>query len=92
MRDGVPGKRMVSAFGGRHRRVTRVRPGTLPGTLLADAAAGPSQISVLTWTRADVRYDQVPNVEAALLRAQEVRRVFSGVGEEMAGDFAKVSL
>ena len=68
MRDGVSGKRMVSAFGGRHRRVARVRPGTLPGTLLADDAAGPSRISVLTWTRADVRYDEVPNVEAALAR------------------------
>jgi SulP family sulfate permease len=34
----------------------------------------------------------VANVEAALLRAQEIRRRFSGVGEEMAGDLAKVSL
>ena len=34
----------------------------------------------------------VPNVEAALLRAQDIRRGFSGVAEEMAGDLAKVSL
>jgi magnesium transporter len=68
MRDGVSGKRMVSALGGRHRRVARVRPGTLPGTLLADDASGPAHISVLTWTRAAAHYDEVPNVDAALAK------------------------
>jgi len=34
----------------------------------------------------------VPNVEAALLRAQEIRHRFSGVGEEIAGDLAKASI
>lgn len=34
----------------------------------------------------------VPNIEAALARAQEIRRAFAGVAEEMADDMAKVSL
>ena len=68
MRDRVSGKRMVSALGGRHRRVARVRPGTLPGTLHADDTSGPGHISVLTWTRAAAQYDEVPNVDAALAK------------------------
>lgn len=68
MRDGIPGKRMVSVLAGRHRRVARVRPGTLPGTLLADDASGPAHISVLTWTRAAAQYDEVPTVDAALAK------------------------
>jgi magnesium transporter len=68
MRDVDRGKRMVSAFGGRHRRVTRVRPGTPPGTLLPDDTAAPSKISVLTWTRAAASYEDVPNVDVALAR------------------------
>jgi len=34
----------------------------------------------------------VPNIEAALTRAQEIRGAFAGVAEEMADDMAKVSL
>jgi SulP family sulfate permease len=34
----------------------------------------------------------VPNVEAALLRAREIRHRSSGVGEEIAGDLAKASV
>ncbi len=34
----------------------------------------------------------VPNVEAALLRAREIRHRFSGLGEEIAGDLAKASI
>ena len=68
MPDVASSKRMVSAFGGRHRRVARVRPGTPPGTLLPDDTAAPGKISVLTWTRAAASYEQVPNVDEALAR------------------------
>jgi magnesium transporter len=57
---------MVGALGARRRRVARVRPGTPPGTLLPADGAGPTKISVLTWTRAAASYEDVPNVDAAL--------------------------
>lgn len=68
MRDVPRGKRMVSALGGRHRRVPRVRPGTPPGTLVPADSAGPGRISVLTWTRGAASYADVPDVDAALAR------------------------
>ena len=59
---------MVGALGARRRRVARVRPGTLPGTLLPPDAAGPTKISVLTWTRTAASYEDVPDIDAALAR------------------------
>ena len=68
MRDVARRKRMLSTLGARRRRVARVRPGTLPGTLVASGAPTPSRISVLTWTRTTASYEEVPNVEAALAK------------------------
>src|SRR5919108_3278609 len=68
MRDVARRKRMLSTLGARRRRVARVRPGTLPGTLVAAEAAGPTRISVLTWTRTTASYEDVTDVDAALAR------------------------
>jgi magnesium transporter len=68
MRDVARRKRMLSTLGARRRRVARVRPGTPPGTLVAADAAGPTRVSVLTWTRSTASYEDVPNVDAALAR------------------------
>ena len=70
MRDVARRKRLLSAaLGPRRRRVARVRPGTPPGTLLAEDVATPSRISVLAWTRADATLEEVPDVDAALARS-----------------------
>jgi magnesium transporter len=61
-------RRKVGTPGARRRRVARVRPGTPPGTLVAAEAAGPTRISVLSWTRAAASYEDVPDVDAALAR------------------------
>src|SRR5919109_340330 len=68
MRDVARRKRMLSTLGARRRRVARVRPGTPPGTLVAADAAGPTRISVLTWTRTTASYEDVTDVDAALAR------------------------
>ena len=68
MSDVARRKRMLSTLGARRRRVPRVRPGTLPGTLVASDAPTPSRVSVLTWTRTTASYDEVPTVEAALAK------------------------
>lgn len=69
MRDVGRRKRLLSAaLGPRRRRVARVRPGTPPGTLVAAESAGPTRITVLTWTRAAATFDDVPDVDAALAK------------------------
>jgi magnesium transporter len=69
MPDAARRHRPLSAAPGpRRRRVARVRPGTPPGTLLAPEAAGPTRISVLTWTRTGATFEESPDVETALGR------------------------
>ena len=68
MRDVARRKRMLSTLGARRRRVTRVRPGTPPGTLVASDTPAPSRVSVLTWTRTTASYEEVPSVDAALAK------------------------
>src|SRR5687767_13141494 len=68
MRDVARRKRMLSTLGARRRRVTRVRPGTPPGTLVASDTPAPSRVSVLTWTRTTASYEEVPSVDVALAK------------------------
>jgi magnesium transporter len=68
MHDVARRKGVVGTLGARRRRVARVRPGTPPGTLVPADAAGPTRISVLSWTRAAASYEDVPDVDAALAR------------------------
>jgi magnesium transporter len=69
MSDVTRRKRLLTAaLGPRRRRVARVRPGTPPGTLVAADSAGPTHISVLTWTRTSATYEEVPDVNAALAK------------------------
>jgi magnesium transporter len=85
MRDVARRKQTVSAaLGPRRRRVPRVRPGTSPGTLVAGESAGPTRISVLTWTRTGATFDDVPNVETAL--AKVVPGVIAWINVDGLGD------
>jgi magnesium transporter len=57
-----------AALGGRRPRVSRVRPGTLPGTLVTADAAHPSVIDVIVYGRDGVTEDRVDTIDAALSR------------------------
>jgi magnesium transporter len=62
-------RRLSSGLGVRRPRVARVRPGTAPGTLVGAEAAGPTRITVITWSRAGASFAEVRTVEEALAKA-----------------------
>jgi magnesium transporter len=57
-----------AALGGRRPRVSPVRPGTLPGTLVTADAAHPPVIDVIVYGRDAVTEDRVGTIDAALSR------------------------
>ena len=57
-----------AALGVRRPRVSRIRPGTPPGTLVAAESAQPPVIHVVSFGRAGVREDRVETIDAALTR------------------------
>ena len=57
-----------AALGVRRPRVSRIRPGTLPGTLTAAESAGPPVIDVMVFDRDRVEENRVETIDAALAR------------------------
>jgi magnesium transporter len=57
-----------AALGVRRPRMSRIRPGSLPGTLVAAESAEPPVIQVTTISRDGLVEDRVPTIEAALGR------------------------
>ena len=57
-----------AALGVRRPRVSRIRPGALPGTLTAAESAGPPVIDVMVFDRDRVEEDRVETIDAALAR------------------------
>jgi len=69
MHDDARRTRLPSASRGPRRlRVAPIHVGSPPGTLVAPESAGPTRVSVLTWTRTQADYADVPSVDAALAR------------------------
>jgi magnesium transporter len=57
-----------AALGVRRPRVSRIRPGALPGTLTAVESAGPTVIDVMVFDRDHVEEGRVETIDAALTR------------------------
>ena len=57
-----------SALGVRRPRVSRIRPGALPGTLTAVESAGPPVIDVMVFDRDRVEENRAETIDAALAR------------------------
>ena len=57
-----------AALGVRRLRVSRIRPGALPGTLTAAESAGPPVIDVMVFDRDRVEENRVDTIDAALAR------------------------
>ena len=57
-----------AALGVRRPRVSRIRPGALPGTLTAAESAGTPIIDVMVFDRDHVEEDRVETIDAALAR------------------------
>jgi magnesium transporter len=57
-----------AALGVRRPRVSRIRPGALPGTLVAMESAGPPVIDVIVFDRDRVEEGRVETIDAALAR------------------------
>jgi magnesium transporter len=62
-------RRMRAVLGARHRRVARVRPGALPGTLVSPESGEPPKISVIAFNRDTVVEREVATVDEAVAAA-----------------------
>jgi magnesium transporter len=57
-----------AALGPRRPRVSRIRPGTPPGTLVAAESAEPPAVSVVSFGRNGLEEERAPTIDAALAR------------------------
>jgi magnesium transporter len=57
-----------AVLGPRRTRVSRIRPGTPPGTLVATESAQPPVVGVVRFDRNGVEDERVPTIDAALAR------------------------